>query len=355
MNYIKIYIIVILLVGGGCSGMNHEANATPNSETYVVGKSEVTVLHGQHNLLNKAGDVVKSSTQFTYSTSFRPASEWKYSYKVEGNNESIPILKRVKGQNKIDADFFIDNKTGKDLTVSLIALHGDQDAGIRVKGNNTWSQSLVVPALNDATTQLPIEIKWMSDNKSSKELTIISFKNEDQTSSSVPAITRTLVVNQDEQITDKMLKEQEFQLEKKFTNDNLSFWPVPKLVDQNKEIIRVKKVGQRLYSINKVQSILISPVPYKTYTDVLWIEESGNVKKIAERVPIPPNKETKLELSEEQLNLFYRNKNRRQFLLFVNNRDTEMLADYKVALTKKKPFITSFSQIVEIYPLLNQN
>ena len=343
-----------LICALGCSSLNNrDRREDQNSDIYVVRESEMTVFHNQHRMLDNAKDIVKSSSKFTFSSSFRPASEWQHSFQVEGSQESIPILKFVKGKDYISSTYVIDNNTGHDLTISLIALQGDQNAGIRVKGIEEWSQSLEIPAANDATTQVAIEVKWSTHDNSSKELTMFSYKHDNPTPASVPGITRTMVVHQDVEITEEMLKERQFTFEKLNPGEKISFWPIPKLVDETEAAMKLRKVEHKIYSTNKANAILLSPIPYKTGLDVLWIGGKGEVKKIAEKVPIFPNQGTKITLTEEQQSFIY-DYDHKQFFLFVNNREHHMLADYQLALTKKIPFMTTFSQAVEIHPYFNK-
>jgi hypothetical protein len=332
-----------LIFMAGCVDMSDEVNKKGN--IYKLKHSDLDVKVGKHSLLQNAKNVVNSSEKFTFSYSFRPNKSLIYRYSDKENSEHLKILKNVKKESLIQLEFLVDNGTGDGKNITLIAIQGNSSAKIKLKGQKSWFDALSLPIPPDTTISTFIEIKW--DINGPEEIMLFPLKDEYVLENS-HLIFRTVVLNDKEKITSEMIQKQEFPFNKTKTNEKITFFPSPRAVDKNGKFIQLKNQNDKLFALNEFNSIFLNEIPYQTNVDILWVSDRGNAKKIR-TVNVVPFENTKIEFSKEELD-FFKNYKGRQFLFFVNNREQEMLADFNAAINKKKPFLTSFAEVIEIFP-----
>ncbi len=345
-----ICLILIALVLFGYFAMNKNFNNTHRmtENVYDIPNSEINLSVGTHDLIDTTKKLFGKPDQNrdidTYI--FKPSPDWLHEYKIDGQH-TLKLLKNRTNANKITGEYIFDNHSTSDKLVTLIALQGNKNATLKVKGNQKWSNAVRFTAISDSTTKIPLEINW--DQQGPEELTLINIKDQYFNQSGM-LVKRLVVINKEEKLTKEMIDKQSLDIDN--VDDNkFKIRPVPNAIDEENVKLQLYKREKMVFTSHKMNAITLSHIPYSAFIDILWVDEFGNVKTLESKQKLMPNQENKVTFSTEMLDFFYSN-NQRQFLLFLNNREQDMLADYKVVSQKLKPFSTSFSIGFEIYPLL---
>ncbi|AUS09195.1 hypothetical protein C1X05_10415 [Laceyella sacchari] len=341
-RYILVMILFMFLIS--CSDYK-------KGESHVnINKDDQTIFENAHHLFNDVGKVVEEPEIFNVNFSFRPDKKWIDTISVQG--ERFTFLKNTNHAHELTGKLIFDNATKKDIPYTLIALQGNSIANIKMKSGG-WKSSIHVISKSDATVEVPVSIQWNPNG--AEELTIfpmertksMEYQRYDGFNLS---LIRLFVQNDKSRTLDpKLVEKQSFQIPANFQEKGLELYPIPSLIDENHKPTKLIPKNNQFYIKNKVAGLHMAPIPYDTRVSLIWIDEDGNTKLVAESIPINKEKETIVPFEKSLVESMNKN-GKRQFIMIFSNRNREILADAIALQQKKKMGLTTWQNVIEIYP-----
>ncbi|OAJ74401.1 hypothetical protein AYJ08_08865 [Brevibacillus sp. SKDU10] len=158
----------------------------------------------------------------------------------------------------------------------------------------------------------------------------------------------------DTQITKEIIAKQELFLPENYDTQNISLLPTLSWMGDKFAEPKYMNRNNKLYTTKKVKGLQVKPLPYDTKLDIIWADEFGNTSLLAKDVPVTKNQATSINIEDQILSDIYKNE-QRQFLFVFANRNEEILADALALDQLKKPYMTTFQGIIEIYPIIEKN
>lgn len=305
-------------------------------------KSEHTLLHNSP----------VESASFTSATGFVPDERWKSQIKVQ--DEKYTFLD-IHSSNVITGTFILDNNSIKDIRYRLLAYQGNINIPINIDGYDK-KIGIEVTVKSNTTVKLPVSIPFSATGD--KELTIfpITISNQlERYNGGNLGLVRFFVSNgMDTQITKEIIAKQEFSLPENYDTQNISLLPTLSWMGDKFAEPKYMNRNNKLYTTKKVKGLQVKPLPYDTKLDIIWADEFGNTSLLAKDVPVTKNQATSINIEDQILSDIYKNE-QRQFLFVFANRNEEILADALALDQLKKPYMTTFQGIIEIYPIIEKN
>ncbi|MFD1426985.1 hypothetical protein [Kroppenstedtia sanguinis] len=341
-------LFLVMLAMTACMSLD-QTQTLPNDNTaknvgFVI-QEEMKVENNHHPLLEKGKEIADSENSFQTAVGFIPDKE--FSKRVKVMDDKVRIIENKNGKKMITGRLIIDNGTQKELRYQSLFLQGNDVKEHKTMGGK-WKKALVIQVKPKSSSIIPIQIKWNPNG--ANELTVFPLDQSNHVlyDGSHLGLNRFFVQNGKVSIHRSLIEKQSFNMPQNINDDSISLLPI--LIPKgNKKAIQsqVKSKEKGCIANEKLKSIDISPVPYNTQVDVLWVDEYGNSKIIKEGVDIRENKKTSIFLPNHLIKKIYEMK-QRQFILVFSNRANEMLADIKALNQQKKPYSTNYQGIVEI-------
>lgn len=348
MKYKLIIIVSFIIFIIGCSNINE--NLYTKKDTLNLSNEEIKVNSNVHKLLDNSSKISESSVPYTLASGFIPDEIWKEKLQLKGGKEQFIYLKKKTNDN-ITGTVIYDNSTDKAINITTIFLQGNTNAKIKLKGSPEWKPAIFLSVPADSTVEFEIEINW--DSHGLEELTFFPLNHsneENRYNGGNLGLFRFFVMNKKELLTSKMLKNQSFDLPSNFNMDNESIFPSPSWMGSTSFNPKYITHNNKSYTKEKIKGLRLDPIPYKTKVDIIWIDEFGNTNLLADNIQINKGQSTEINIEKGILEDIYKN-DRRQFLLVLNNRGQNILADIKAVDQNNKPFPTTYQGIIEIYPV----
>ncbi len=317
-------------------------NGDSPSKVRKVAFTELAI-NEQHDLLSKSGDVFGNSANFSLAYTFSIYSLWEgkldlkgqdvYRYYVNPDHRDI-----IQGHCVVDTL----NKGNK---VRFIALQGNTRAKLRLPNDHVWYDALEIAYAENATTTVPIELKW--DVKGANELTLFPLRqdNKDFYSGGNLGIIRMCILNEPIDFT---RYHNNIVFDEQGVNSSPSLFPIPSLTDQDGAEPKLNIQDDAVRVLKPYNSITLKEICFETKLDALLLDEEGKVEILQAGVRTIPNKKTRIALPDTLLDRIQKAQTR-HFVLFLNNRGEELLTDLKAFADGKNPFPASFSLILELY------
>ncbi|GEC91902.1 hypothetical protein [Brevibacillus brevis] len=327
------------------SAINQEYNSDVKSR--IVLPEEATVHKDQHFLLSRASEF--STSEYTSSHSFELVSELEKEYSLS-DDESFRYYINDDNSTIIKGKYVIDT-TDKSNKVTFIALQGNNSALVRLENDVEWYSSLNITYPENSTIVLPVEIKWSPQGE--EELTIFPLKHEnpDFYNGANLGLLRYLVLKNDEEIPQSMVNSQMNINSTLLNKKEISYFPVPKWYDHTNNKIKLVLNEGRLLSNTQPSMLTLAPLPYSTMVDMIIIDESGKVILANSNIQLKEAQITNITLPDKTMHMLNQNK-RRNFVILLNNRSREMLADMMAIKQSGKPYPTTFQLVIEYYKTL---
>lgn len=348
MKYKLIIIVSFLLFIIGCSNIN--SNLYTKKDILNLSNKEIKVNNNVHKLLDNSSEISESSEPYTLASGFIPDEIWKENLKLNGGKEQFMYLKSKTNDN-ITGTVVYDNATDKVINITTIFLQGNKNAMIKLKGSTDWKPAIYLSVPADSTVEFEIEINWNSNG--SEELTFFPLNHsneENRYNGGNLGVFRFFVMNKKEVLTKEMLKNQSFNLPSNFNMEKETVFPSPSWMGSTSFNPNYISQNNKRYTKEKIKGIRLDPIPYNTTVDIIWIDEFGNTNLLADNIEIKKRQSTEINIEKEILEDIYKTNNR-QFLLVLNNRGQNILADIKAVDQNNKPFPTTYQGIIEIYPV----
>ncbi|MDV2684465.1 hypothetical protein RYX56_08790 [Alkalihalophilus lindianensis] len=345
-DLLKLLIFVFIL--SACSQQDVEEKGI--SEVLMVDshREEVTISKDQYDYLSKSDEVVESSSPFTQIKAFIANDEFIREESVQ--DEPFIYLELPKRTEYISGKIVYENSTNETMKVRSLFLQGDSNAEVKLINTSEWSSSIEYEVPSFTSISLDIEIKW--DRQGMQELTFFPIDY-----SSYPnrydggnlATYRFFVHSKDLSISDAMLEGQSFDIDmQRFDEDDMNFFPIPTWLDKNEQELTYHIEDEKVFVEEEMKFVKLAAIPYNTVVDLLLVDEYGNISNIKDDINIKRNEETTIPVEELQdLN----KEDKKYFLIIVNNRGEEILADLRALNLYKKPFFTTYQGVIEVYPL----
>jgi hypothetical protein len=315
----------------------------------LIDDQDIEILNQQHILLSKSHQSLENHSIFTYASSFEASEEWREVFEIPGHR-SFPILKNKSKSQILTFDYIVDNANDEHGMLKLFMLQGNNLLKIRVKGDDKWHNGIIIPVSQKATSIISLEAKWNKDG--AEELLVLPIPQQGFPVSIDVTPTRVVVINDEIQITQKMINNQAFGLPDQTELIVSNYLINPILLDQdNNELLAKGLVKNNSYYSNKeLVGISFNETPYDSKVDILLFNEYGNVHLIASNVLLKSNRSSKVILDTNQIKKIYSGEGRK-FLAFLNNREQDQLADIQAVIDQRKPFITTVTKVLEVPPV----
>ncbi|WP_429843806.1 hypothetical protein [Brevibacillus sp. FIR094] len=346
------FLIFIALIASVITLENSAINIKQESinevKTRIVLPEEASVRKGQHLLLSDSPEF--SASQYTSSHSFELVSEMKKEYSLS-DDESFKYYINDDKSTIIKGKYVIDT-TDKSNKVTFIALQGNSSALVRLENDVEWYSSLNITYPANSTLVLPIEIKW--DPQGEEELTIFPLKHEnpDFYNGANLGLLRYLVLNNvDEAIPQSMVNSQVNINSSLLNKKGISYFPVPSWYDPTNNKIKLVLNEGRLLSNKQPSTLTLASLPYSTMVDMIMIDEFGKVILVNSNIQVKEDQITNITLPDKTLNMLNQG-NQRKFVILLNNRSREMLADMMAIKQLGKAYPTTFQLVIEYYKTL---
>jgi len=134
--------------------------------------------------------------------------------------------------------------------------------------------------------------------------------------------------------------------------DQLSAWPTLQLLNKDGHEISLSFEANTIWSTEEYAALALKEISYDTKADLIWFDERGRVKLLKSNLEIKKNEAITIYFPVSTLNDFkVHQAQTRQFLLLINNRGQNVLADAEALVQGRKPVFTSFHLIIELYPI----
>jgi hypothetical protein len=346
-----IFFILISMFIFGCSNDYFLENHKKEEAQVNINEEDQAIFENAHRLLDDVSDVVEGSQNFTVGFSFHADKKWIDSINVQG--EKFEFLNNANHEHELTGKLMFDNVTKKDIPYTLIVLQGNKATKIKTK-NSGWKSSIHVIAKRNATIEVPISIQW--NPKDAEELTFfpieltksMEYQRYDGFNLS---LIRLFVQNEKSMTLDPpMIEKQSFQIDSNFQERGLSLYPTPSLIDENHKPSKLIPKNNQFYVKSKVGGLHIAPIPYETNISLIWVDEDGNTRMVAENIPIKKEKETIVPFELSLIESMSKHR-KRQFIIVLSNRNRQILADAVALQQKRKMGLTTWQNVIEIYPV----
>lgn len=337
-------IMCIFLIG--CVNKEENTNLIDKNVLQLQSNNQDVKVSDKMELLEKSAEVADSSVPFTQVKSFIP-DEQNTSY-IKIQDFDVLYMDLDRNSPKISGKLIYENNTEHDMDIRALFFQGDQIAKTKLENSDEYSSAIhyKVPPFKSVTIDIDIEIDLNGD----EELTFFPLDltaNEDFYNGANGAIARFYLAIDNIKTQKQDLKKQSFILtEEEFQQMN-NIFPIPSLIDENKEEIKYDFIDNELFLNKRINGLTFAPIPYDTTLDLILMDEFGNTSVLYEKVEVLKNENTFLMFSEDILKKI--DNTNRQFILILNNRNSEMLDDLYAIDNELKPFSTTFNSIIEIY------
>lgn len=352
MKYKLLLFFLLSLLLLGCSD-NKNTNYTQR-DILSLTKNEITVKKEEHKILENASSISNSSIPFTLASGFIP-HESITEYIDLGDGDQFMYIYN-KDKTNISGKLLFDNATDKSINISPVFLQGNRNAMVKLKDASDWSPALQLNIPEDSTVEVEIEIQW--DSNGAEELTFFPLNNssqEERYNGGNLGVFRFSVINNDNTLTREMLDNHYFKLPKNFDAENNTIHPSPSWIGSKSSAINYVSQNNRLFTEDKIKGIQLDSTPYEDTIDIIKMDEYGNVDLILNNIKTKKGIPTKVYFEKQTLKEISINKDKRQFLLILNNRGKNILADIKAVAEGRKPFMTTYQGIIEIYPQIDMD
>lgn len=339
MKIKTIIILLILLLTASCNMQKPSKFVTDH---------ELVVLEGQHELLRNSGQIAFGAFNFSHTFKLNPDLEQKIQL---GDDEFYTYFVNTEDSKIIKGEYVVDTYDRED-SITFIALQGNKLAMVRTLNEHEWHSSLLINSKPNATTKLPLEIMW--DPKGLDEIIIVPIKNTDQNyyDGFNQGVIRAYIASNNIPIERALIDKQNNINKKIYIQENKGILPhpIPTWINDSNQQVGIIKDKDRFYFDELPTKIMLGAVSYNTTMDILHINDSGLVEIIKEGLEIKEGRVTYINLPKEFIAELNTNKGR-DFLLLVNNRGKELLADIEAIKSLGKPFSTSFQILMEFNKL----
>ncbi|MDN4067520.1 hypothetical protein QYF50_06395 [Paenibacillus vini] len=264
------------------------------------------------------------------------------------SEESIyPYYKLTsKFKNKLSGSLYIEN-TQLDTDIVLLVMQGREITYLSQSqvGEEEWSKSLIVKSKKDSIINAEIDIKW--DPNKSDELIIFplveSFGNF--YSGAHSSVIRLFIGdNREYTFSNKEIEEKKVQKGPEMKLIPELAW----LYEDNQRVETIIK-NDKFLTENKYNKLLMTSLNNDTEIDILYVNTLGESDILFKGYNPKKNNDTIFTIDKTKMEEYY-NKNARQFLLVLNNKDDDMLKDIIAVNKRINSVSTSFQRIIEIIP-----
>ena len=349
----KLYLLCILLffslILASCKQEEVGENLNSKEDILILNDDNKSVqISEKLDLLN---DNENSLNKFTSVLSFIPNDEFLQTITVFGDD--ISYLKLPQDKSYISGELSYENNTEKNKVIQSLFFQGNKNILIKPSTTEKWVPAIMYDVPPHTSISIDIDLKW--DKNGMQELTFFPIeKNSDvyRYNGVSLASYRFFVQSKDLTITEEMLHTQAFKLEEDEITEDLNYFPEPQWVDGNGELLEYYIKDNVPLTNVETKGLTFDALPYNTTLDLLLIDEFGNSSVIEEKVSVKKGKSTKVKINNKDL-IRMKDKTARQFLLIMNNREEEILADIKAIELNQKPFPTSYQRVIEFYNVEN--
>lgn len=314
-----------------------------------VPSNDTFTRHQEHHLLSSAGEI--SSNSFKFAQKFLITNLQQEKIKVAEEEYFTYFINHNK-TGTIEGQYIIDSNEKNGGKITLIILQGTKQAFVKVKGQNKWYSCLTVDYAPNATTTLPIEIKW--DLESDEDLIMIPINNShpEYYLNGSASVFRNLILNNKPEIPDRTIQKYIDIKNQIFQSKDADFSLIPsaswKDVNKHNVELRLNKQQGFIYSRKPIHTLNLTAISFDTKIDVICFSNEGKILFFQRGIPIKRNQETMITLPDtivQQLN----NGADRKFILLYNNQGINLLADWVGGTKINKPIPSSFQQVIEFY------
>lgn len=348
--YRKIFIFLLIYTLIGCSSVEKKEDKFTKENIHKFNVASY-LKDNEFDLINEAEYITESASHIKFALSFTPSLHFRDKIKIL-DNEDFEFI-NVNNNSFITGTYTVNNATDREIDITLLFLQGNKSAPINI------SDADIVPAINftansNSSFEIPIELKW--ENDGDDELIIFPIIHDSdfiRYDGKNFGIARMFVKNEEFSILKKDIENQAFSLPDDFDPNTINFIPSLNWIDGSFSEITYREKDNRPYTLTKIKGLQLPPLPYNTDYDFLLIDEYGNTKILKESILVEQNKIKNIIFDDELLEDIYSH-NHRQFIIMLNNRGNNMIADIKALDLAQKPFITSFSGVIEV-PVFRDN
>ncbi|WP_424475398.1 hypothetical protein [Oceanobacillus kimchii] len=335
---------LLLFFLSGC--VSDKDTYSENDVEVLSTNNEEVIVSQEMNYLDKSAQIATSSVPYTLVKGFIPDEEIKEEMPIL--NEQFTYLSIDKDSSVISGELVIENIRDHSINIKSLFLQGNNSVNIKPKESDQWSNVLEIDVPAETALRIPIEIKWNTENDQEMSYLFIDQSSDPEFYEGTNiSMYRYFVQSKDINIEENQLDQQAFQLSDDEIKNIESFIPSASWYGENGDAVEYIEEDNTLYSATSPEGIKLNSIPYSTAVDIIMIDEFGNTELLAENHKIHKHEETLIPLKDRiEFDI-----EKKQFIIILNNREENKLADWKAVDINKKPFPTSFEDVIQIYDI----
>lgn len=342
----KIMFLTILL--SACSHQTIQDKDTNDILIIDSSSESVAISHDNYNYLEKSNDILDGTVSFSQIKAFIANDEFIHEIIVQ--DEPFIYLKVPSDKDYISGKIVYENSTDEPMTVRSLFLQGDEIAEVKLSTSGEWSSTIEYEVAPYTSASLDVDVKWIEEGMQELTFFPIDYSSDPIRYNGGSFSTyRFFVHSKDISISDTILKNQSFNLDLSDLNQEVNFFPVPTWLDKDKKELIYSIDNNQIVIENPISFVKLAGIPYNTEIDLLLVDEYGNTNIIKKDIFLKENEEAIISIESELKDISI--EDRKYFLMVINNRGEEILADLKALALNKKPFFTSYQGVIEVYPL----
>ncbi len=332
-------VFCLFFIISGCSSNQNEEIAEKNLVETDIEISE------EMNNLDKSSEFFESTETFTQVKGFLPADNILRYEQVQ--DEAVEIIKLEKDEDFISGTIVLENNTEENMSVRSLFFQGNTEAKVKSSSSKEWGPYIEYDVPPKTAITINVHIDW--DKKGMRELLFFPLDYTEEIGrydGTMLSAVRFFVADTEAVANNEMIEEQAFEVDDIEEVEDFLLSPV--WIDEEKEEVAYHISNNDLLTEEKIAALKLNAVPYDTTIDVLLLDEVGNSSLLNQNVLVQKGEPTILEFSSEVLSRMNDDKNK-SFILIINNRGENMLADLKALDERKKPFLTSQQAVLQFY------
>ncbi|MGE8002254.1 hypothetical protein [Lysinibacillus sp. NPDC093216] len=346
MKKIYLFVIAIIIILFLARIVYSDLENTEKNEIKVYEEvsndSPDVKINDDYNIFNSSPDI---GPKYSKVLGFLPNE--KLIKHIKMKSVSYPYIKLDTEQDHIIGTIIFENKGNEKLKVQSFFMQGNKFAKVKMNNSSEWAYSILYDVQPESSVEINIKIEWDKDGMN--ELLFFPLEH-----SGIPGlyngemspIHRNFVMDGPVNVNNNTAKHT-FDLDLKDV-ENVNLTPYPKWIGKNKQDIEYMINEGIVITKSPIEGMKLGPVPYNTEVDIISLDERGNSSVLMEKVKVKKNEPTYIFFDSQQLKEL-RTSKEKNYLMILNNREEELLADIKAVELGLKPFPTSFQTVIEFY------
>jgi hypothetical protein len=303
-------------------------------------------ISNEFSLLKSSGNTVESSVAFTQVKAFIPDSNYMDYKNIK--NEKFKYIKLPKNKSVISGKVILENNTDGNMNIQGFFIQGNKIAKVKKKNSKKWERFITYHVNPRSSIEISVDIKW--DREGINELIFFPLDHTapaDRYNGGNLSLIRYFVSDDEMNIEEDMLTKQSFHFDSSLHEAN-SYFPNPTWISNNDQEVEFIIKGDKLLAKTPIYGLKLHSVPYTTEVDILLLDEKGNLSIVDHKIKVKKNEPTFIYLPSKTLAQL-RESQDKSYLILLNNRGIDLLADIEALDLGLKPFSTTYQSVIEFY------